>query len=168
MGGFWYERTILGLSFWRHPFTAEDPSVSKWRNTKTSSNLFWETRIKLIYILDGLSMSTFSANIHFWMNYSFNSSLCNVFPLESPGISIEDNSKGLYWMYNSVFVFVCHYWSLWIVKFWSHHWPPTLRVQIALWNWFAENRRLCWCIVFEDIPAKTIGVLELPWWHLLY
>ncbi len=24
---------LSGLSFWRHPFTAEDPSVSKWCNT---------------------------------------------------------------------------------------------------------------------------------------
>ncbi len=24
----------MGLSFWRHPFTAEDPLVSKWWNAK--------------------------------------------------------------------------------------------------------------------------------------
>ncbi len=23
---------LFGLSFWRHPFTAEDPLASKWRN----------------------------------------------------------------------------------------------------------------------------------------
>ncbi len=37
---------IIELSFWRHPFTAEDPLVSTWCNAK------W--RNKLIYILDGL------------------------------------------------------------------------------------------------------------------
>ncbi len=25
---------LFGLSFWRHPFTAEDPLVSKWYNAK--------------------------------------------------------------------------------------------------------------------------------------
>ncbi len=25
---------LFELSFWRHPFTAEDPLVSKWRNAK--------------------------------------------------------------------------------------------------------------------------------------
>ncbi len=36
-----------------------------------SPNLFWR-RNKLIYILDGLRVSTFSANCHFWVNYSIN------------------------------------------------------------------------------------------------
>ncbi len=34
-------------------------------------NQFW-WRNKLFYILDGLTVSTFSANFHFWLNYSFN------------------------------------------------------------------------------------------------
>ncbi len=25
---------LFGLSFWRHPFTVEDPLVSKWGNAK--------------------------------------------------------------------------------------------------------------------------------------
>ncbi len=37
------------LSFWRHPFTAEDPLVSKWCNAKFHQN-------KHIYILDGLQV----------------------------------------------------------------------------------------------------------------
>ncbi len=37
---------LFGLSFWRHPFTAEDPLVSN-----ISLNLFW-WRNKLIYIVD--------------------------------------------------------------------------------------------------------------------
>ncbi len=36
-----------------------------------SPNMFW-WRNKFIYILDGLWVSTFSANFLFWMNYSFN------------------------------------------------------------------------------------------------
>ncbi len=36
-----------------------------------SPNLFW-WRYKIIYILDGLKVSRFSANDHFWLNYSFN------------------------------------------------------------------------------------------------
>ncbi len=35
-----------------------------------SPNLFW-WKNKLLYILDGLRRSTFSANFHFWVNYFF-------------------------------------------------------------------------------------------------
>ncbi len=52
----------------RHPFTAEDPLVSKWCSA-TFLQIWW--RNKLIYILDGLRLSTFLANVHFWVNYSF-------------------------------------------------------------------------------------------------
>ncbi len=55
------------LSFWRHPFTAEDPLASKWCNAKFLQ-IWW--RNKLIYILDGLRVRTFSVNYHF-----FNSSI---------------------------------------------------------------------------------------------
>ncbi len=46
----------FGLSFWRHPFTAEDPG---------KLNVFWLSN-KLIHILDGLRLIKFSANLHFW------------------------------------------------------------------------------------------------------
>ncbi len=59
---------LFGLSFWWHPFTAEDLLVSKWRNAKFLQ-IWW--RNKLICILDGLRVITFSANVHFWVNYSF-------------------------------------------------------------------------------------------------
>ncbi len=55
---------LCGLSFWRHPFTAEDPLVSKWlkqTQCSISPNLFW-WRNKLIYILDGLKVRKCSAN----------------------------------------------------------------------------------------------------------
>ncbi len=49
-GLLWCFYQLSGLSFWRHPFTAEDPLVSKWRNAtfliicsneETSSSKFW-------------------------------------------------------------------------------------------------------------------------------
>ncbi len=58
---------LFGLSFWRHPFTAEDPLVNRWCNA-TFLQIWW--RNKLIYILDGLRVITFSANLNFWVNYS--------------------------------------------------------------------------------------------------
>ncbi len=50
---------LFGLSFWRHPFTTEDPLVSKWCNA-TFLQIWW--RNKLIYILDDLRVKTFSAH----------------------------------------------------------------------------------------------------------
>ncbi len=46
-GLMWCFYQLFGLSFWRHPFTAEHPLVSKWCNYK-SPNLFscWNTLIK--------------------------------------------------------------------------------------------------------------------------
>ncbi len=55
-------------SFWRHPFTAEDPSVSKWRNAvflqicsdeETNSSTSW--------------MAWRRVHLHFWITNSFNS-----------------------------------------------------------------------------------------------
>ncbi len=55
---------LFGLSFWRHPFTAEDPLVSKWCNAKflqicfdeeTNSSTSWMTWV----------------NFHYWVNYTF-------------------------------------------------------------------------------------------------
>ncbi len=44
------------LSFWRHPFTAEDPLASKWWNA-TFLQIWW--RKTLIHILDGLRSKPF-------------------------------------------------------------------------------------------------------------
>ncbi len=52
-----------GLSFWRHPFTAEHPLVSKWWNAKFLQ-IWW--RNKLIYNLDDLRVSEFLANFYFF------------------------------------------------------------------------------------------------------
>ncbi len=55
---------LFGLSFWRHPFTAEDPLVSKWCNAtflqicsheETNSSISWMAWV-----------SKCSANVHFW------------------------------------------------------------------------------------------------------
>ncbi len=59
----WCFYQLFGLSFWRHPFTAEHPLVSKWWND-TFLQIWW--RNKLICILDRLRLSTFSANFNFW------------------------------------------------------------------------------------------------------
>ncbi len=52
-GLLWCFYQLFGQSFWRHPFTEEDPSVSKWWNAQ---NLFpW--RNKLLYILADANIS---------------------------------------------------------------------------------------------------------------
>ncbi len=61
-GLLWCFYQLFGLSFWRHPFTAEDPLVNKWYNA-TFLQIWW--RNKLIYILDVMRVSTFSASFHF-------------------------------------------------------------------------------------------------------
>ncbi len=42
-GLLWCYYQLFGLSFWRHPFTAEDPKVSKWcnANEETNSTTSW-------------------------------------------------------------------------------------------------------------------------------
>ncbi len=67
-GLLWCFYQLFGLLFWRHPFTAEDPLVSKWCNA-TFLQTWW--RNKLIYILDCLRLSKYSANLHFGGNYFF-------------------------------------------------------------------------------------------------
>ncbi len=59
-GLFWCFYQLFGLLFWRHPFTAEDPLVSKGCNATFLQIYFDEERN--VYILDGLRVSTFWAN----------------------------------------------------------------------------------------------------------
>ncbi len=61
-GLLWCFYHLFGLSFWRHPFTAEDPLMSKWCNATFLQN-WW--RNKLTYILDGLR------GIHFQQIFIF-------------------------------------------------------------------------------------------------
>ncbi len=65
-GLLWCFYQLFGLSFWRHPFTAEHPLMSKWRNA-TFLQIWW--RNKIIYILDGLRVRTFSAHFHFYVQH---------------------------------------------------------------------------------------------------
>ncbi len=62
----WCSYQLFRLSFWRHPFTAEDPLVSKW--CKFLQICSYEKT--LIYILYGLSARTFAASFHFWLDYT--------------------------------------------------------------------------------------------------
>ncbi len=66
-GILWCFYQLFGLSFWRHPFTAEHPLLRQWCND-TFLQIWW--RNKLIYILDELRR----VNVPFWVNYSFNDS----------------------------------------------------------------------------------------------
>ncbi len=60
----WCFYQLFGLSFWRHPFTAEDPLVSKWWNAKFLQ-IFYDEEKKLIYTMDGLMVSRSSGKFRF-------------------------------------------------------------------------------------------------------
>ncbi len=65
---------MFWLSFWRHPFAAEDPLVmyvSKWCDAALQKNIKNTVQMKKLYILDGFRVSTFSANFQFGVNCSF-------------------------------------------------------------------------------------------------
>ncbi len=64
----WSFYQLFGLLFWRYPFTAEDPLVSKWCNA-TLLQIWW--RNTLIYILNGLRGEYIFKKFSFWVNYSF-------------------------------------------------------------------------------------------------
>ncbi len=59
-GLLWCFYQLFGLSFWRHPFTAEDPLVSKWCKAT-----FLQICSDEDTNLDGLRVSTSSVNFHF-------------------------------------------------------------------------------------------------------
>ncbi len=74
-GLLWCFYQLFGLSFWRHPFTAEHPLLSKWWND-TFLQIWW--RNKLILILNDLRVRTYSATKKMYkrkkigVTYSFN------------------------------------------------------------------------------------------------
>ncbi len=57
----WCFYQLFELSFWQHPFTAEDPLLNKWGNA-TFLQIYSdeETNKQKKYILDVLRVSTFS------------------------------------------------------------------------------------------------------------
>ncbi len=56
---------LCGRSFWRHPFTAEDPLVSKWWNATFLQICSDDKETHLHLGWPALRVSTFSANFHF-------------------------------------------------------------------------------------------------------
>ncbi len=54
---------LFGLSFWRHPFTAEHPLVSKWSKT-----IFLKIYLHKETNLDGQRLSKLAIHFLFWMN----------------------------------------------------------------------------------------------------
>ncbi len=61
-GLLWCFYQLFGLSFWRHPFTAEDPLLRQWCSD-TFLQIWWIN--KLIHILAGLRGRTFLAFFFF-------------------------------------------------------------------------------------------------------
>ncbi len=57
-----------GLSFWRHPFTAEDPLASKWCNANFSKSILMKKQTHLH--LEWPEGKYILANSHVWVNYS--------------------------------------------------------------------------------------------------
>ncbi len=58
---------LFELWFWRHPFTAKYPLVSKWCDYHFSKCIHMK---KLTHILDGLRVGKFSAYYNFWVKNS--------------------------------------------------------------------------------------------------
>ncbi len=63
---------LFGLSFWRHPFTAEDPLVSKLYKAKFLKICSDEDK-KNIYILDCLRVSQIYTTFYFGWTIPLNS-----------------------------------------------------------------------------------------------
>ncbi len=79
----WCFYQVFVILFWRHPFTAEDPLVSKWCNTTFLQSL--------INISDGHRVSTFS--YIFIYGWSIPLRLCNIHSSNSwIGINFYNNN----------------------------------------------------------------------------
>ncbi len=93
-GLLWCFYQLFGLSFWRHPFTAEDPLVSSWWNA-TNLQIWW--RNKLIYILNSQRVLwVHSAYLHFCIAWTL-----------SPQILITVKQKIFIFIYTSQICFLC-------------------------------------------------------------
>ncbi len=66
-GLLWCFYQLFGLSFWRHPFTTDDPLLSKWCDA-TFLQIRW--RNKLICKFNGMMVNTFSTSFPFSVKYS--------------------------------------------------------------------------------------------------
>ncbi len=76
-GLLWCFYQLFGLSFWRHPFTAEDLLVCTWCNAKFMQICSDEETNSSTVILDGLRVSKLLSNSNFRVNYFFKSFLEN-------------------------------------------------------------------------------------------
>ncbi len=108
-GLLWCFYQLFGLSFWRHPFTAEHPLLRHWCRD-TFLQTWW--RNKLIYILDGLSVGTFLANLIFgWIIPLSRPLLHNIlmhafFTKIAPDLGIETDFLHIRWYFETVKVTV--------------------------------------------------------------
>ncbi len=123
-GLLWCFYQLFGLLFWRHPFTAEHPLMSEWCNA-TFLQIWW--RNKLIYILDSLKVSTFSANFHFrstaplsqyliciqvWIT-SYTTKQGLMVALKQTHLSTERSSSQVWLFSSSCWCFCSHIWGWW-------------------------------------------------------
>ncbi len=67
---------LFGLSFWRHPFTAEDPLVSNKSCNAKFLYICFDEQINWSASWMAWGWVNFLANFHFWMNNSFSSQKC--------------------------------------------------------------------------------------------
>ncbi len=61
--------SIQNLKFWRHPFTAEDPSVSKWCNATFLKICFHEETPNIALVTGGSTLCSSSSIINEFVNY---------------------------------------------------------------------------------------------------
>ncbi len=78
---------LFGLSFWWHPFTAEDPLVSKWRNDEFLQTVLMKN--KLIYSINCQQV------FHFGAIYSF-----RYFPVQ---FAFTKAQQAMYYVLSSCF-----------------------------------------------------------------
>ncbi len=108
-GLLWCFYQLFGLSFWRHPFTAEHPLLRHWCSD-TFLHTWW--RNKLIYILDGLSVGTFLANFIFGWIIPLSRPLLHKILMHAfltkiaPDLGIETDFLHIRWYFETVKVTV--------------------------------------------------------------
>ncbi len=130
-GLLWCFYQLFGLSFWRHPFTADDPLVSKWRNaTFLQICSDEETNSSTSWIDWGW--------VNFQQMFVSHSSFCFT-PLS-----------------HSVFIFL----SRWLCSLWLWSWLVWMcsgldrRPQSACWSCRRLRRNMVWGIRWVWAPIR--------------
>ncbi len=67
-GLLWCFYQLFGLSYWRHPFTAEDPLLSKWWKMLHSPNLWWRNSFSSWMAWEWVHFRQHFQ--HFWADFS--------------------------------------------------------------------------------------------------